>query len=237
MKIKTIKILIVDDHPAVRTTMIDVLNEEGFQTDHAKDGEMGLTKCMVNSYDFVLIDVQMPKMNGVEVLRKLKQDKEIIPQFIFCTAYSLPELKEEAIELGCLAFLQKPIKIEKIISLIKDLKSVPVLVCLKNREQSEQVIDNLQNEGFHTVNTKCVDEALIQLRQIDYKFLIFDTDWPGSEQESIHTTIKTLRSNTICIETNEDEATDLSLVQIKEHTQQEKLASLATSTNKSNWSI
>ena len=75
------------------------------------------------------------------------------------------------------------------------------------------------------MNTKSVDEALIQLRQINYKFLIFDTDWPGSEQESIHTTIKSLHSNTICIETNEDEATELSLVQIKEHTQKEKLAS------------
>ena len=45
---------------------------------------------MVNSYDFVLIDVQMPKLNGIEVLRKLKQEKEILPQFIFFTAYSLP---------------------------------------------------------------------------------------------------------------------------------------------------
>ena len=225
MKNKTVKILIIDDHPAVRTTMVDVLNEEGFQTDHAKDGEVGLAKCMVNSYDFVLIDVQMPKLNGIEVLRKLKQEKEILPQFIFFTAYSLPELKDEALEMGCLAFLQKPIRIEKVIALIKDFKSVPVLVCLKNREQSEKITDNLQNQGFHTVNTKSVDEALIQLRQINYKFLIFDTDWPGSEQESIHTTIKSLQSNTICIETNEDETTELSLVQIKEHTQKEKLAS------------
>ncbi|MDG0965646.1 MAG: response regulator [Opitutales bacterium] len=225
MKNKTVKILIVDDHPAVRTTMIDVLNEEGFQTDHAKDGEMGLTKCMVNSYDFVLIDVQMPKMNGVEVLRKLKHEKETLPQFIFFTAYSLPELKDEALELGCLAFLQKPIRIEKVIALIKDFKSIPVLVCLKNSDQSGKVTDKLQGHGFHTITTSSVDEALIQLRQINYKFLIFDTDWPGSEQESIQTTIKSLHSNTICIETNEDEATDLSIAKIKEYTQKEKLAS------------
>jgi two-component system alkaline phosphatase synthesis response regulator PhoP len=144
MKNKTVKILIIDDHPAVRTTMVNVLNEEGFQTDHAKDGEVGLAKCMVNSYDFVLIDVQMPKLNGIEVLRKLKQEKEILPQFIFFTAYSLPELKDEALEMGCLAFLQKPIRIEKVITLIKDFKSVPVLVCLKNRKQSGQVIDKLK---------------------------------------------------------------------------------------------
>ena len=128
MKNNQISILIVDDHPAVRNTMIDVLDEEGFNTDHADNGEVGLKKCLENSYDFVLIDVQMPKMNGVEVLRDLKKQKETIPVFIFVTAYSLPELKQEAVQLGCLAFLQKPIRIEKIISLIKDYKSVPVLV-------------------------------------------------------------------------------------------------------------
>ena len=73
MKNNQISILIVDDHPAVRNTMIDVLDEEGFNTDHADNGEVGLKKCLENSYDFVLIDVQMPKMNGVEVLRGLKK--------------------------------------------------------------------------------------------------------------------------------------------------------------------
>ena len=76
MKNKKIKILIVDDHPALRSTMIDVLNEEGFETDHAKNGETGLSKCLEHSYDFVLIDVQMPLMSGVDVFRQLKEKKE-----------------------------------------------------------------------------------------------------------------------------------------------------------------
>ena len=76
MKNNKISILIVDDHPAVRNTMIDVLQEEGFKTDHADNGEVGLERCLKNTYDFVLIYVQMPKMNGVEVLRNLKKQKE-----------------------------------------------------------------------------------------------------------------------------------------------------------------
>lgn len=214
MKNNQINILIVDDHPAVRNTMIDVLNEEGFNTDHADNGEVGLSKCLVNSYDFVLIDVQMPKMNGVEVLRNLKKQKETIPEFIFVTAYSLPELKQEAVQLGCLAFLQKPIRIEKIISIIKDYKSVPVLVCLKNQKQADSTVKKLENKGFYTIKAKSVDDALIQLRQINYKFIIYDSDWPGTEQESIHTTIKTLKSNTLPIETNEDENVDFALNKI-----------------------
>ena len=221
MKNKKIKILIVDDHPALRSTMIDVLNEEGFETDHAKNGEVGLGKCLEHSYDFVLIDVQMPLMSGVDVFRQLKEKKEKLPQFIFCTAYSLPELKEEAMALGCLAFLQKPIQIEQIISLIQDYRNIPVLVCLKNHNQADTMIKMLKEQGFHTVNTRSVDDALIQLRQINYKFLIFDSDWPGTEQESLHTTIKSVKANTYSIETNEDEPNAKALEKITEYYQQQ----------------
>ena len=222
MKNNIIKILIVDDHPAVRSTMVDVLNEEGFQTDFAEDGDIALQKCMVNSYNFILIDVQMPKINGIEVFRTLKEKNTSIPHFIFFSAYSLPELKEEAIKLGCLAFLQKPIRIEKIISLIKDYKSFPFLVYLNNCKQTDSIIEKLDSMGFHVVIADSIDETLIQLRQINYKYLLFDSDCPGSEQESIHTTIKSLHSNTNCFETNEDESVDDALKKIEEHLHQEK---------------
>lgn len=222
MKNNIIKILIVDDHPAVRSTMVDVLNEEGFQTDFAEDGDIALQKCMVNSYNFILIDVQMPKINGIEVFRTLKEKNTSIPHFIFFSAYSLPELKEEAIKLGCLAFLQKPIRIEKIISLIKDYKSFPFLVYLNNCKQTDSIIEKLESMGFHVVKADSIDETLIQLRQINYKYLLFDSDCPGSEQESIHTTIKSLHSNTNCFETNEDESVDDALKKIEEHLHQEK---------------
>ena len=222
MKNNIIKILIVDDHPAVRSTMVDVLIEEGFNTDFAEDGDIALQKCMVNSYNFVLIDVQMPKVNGIEVFRTMKEKNTPIPQFIFFSAYSLPELKEEAIKLGCLAFLQKPIRIERIISLIKDYKSFPFLIYLNNSEQTDSISEKLDSLGFHVVKANSIDETLIQLRQINYKYLLFDTDWPGSEQESIHTTIKSLHSNTICFETNEDESVVDTLKNIEEHLRKEK---------------
>jgi CheY-like chemotaxis protein len=224
MKNNEIKILIVDDHPAVRTTMVDVLNEEGFQTDFAEDGDIALQKCQVNSYNFILIDVQMPNVNGIEVFRQMKEKNTPIPQFIFFSAYSIPELKEEAIKLGCLAFLQKPIRIEKIISLIKDYKSFPFLVYLKSGAQNDSIVSKLSTLGFHVVNTSTIDETLIQLRQINYKYLLFDSDLPGSEQESIHTTIKSLKTNTKCFETNEDESAENALVNIQDQLLKDKAA-------------
>lgn len=222
MKNNNIKILIVDDHPAVRSTMVDVLNEKGFQTDFAEDGELALQKCLNNLYDFVLIDVQMPNMNGIEVFRKLKETMNTIPKFIFFSAYSLPELKEEAIKLGCLAFFPKPIRIEKILALIQDFKSFPFLVYLKKGQQRDSIIEKLNSIGCHVVKAENIDDTLIQLRQINYQYLLFDSDFPGSEQESIHITIKSLQSNTNCFETNEDETVETVLNKIEEHLHKEK---------------
>ena len=70
-------------------------------------------KCTENQYDFVLIDVQMPKINGIEVLKKLKAQMSKFQILSFFTAYSLPEMQNEAMKMGCIAFLQKPIQIER----------------------------------------------------------------------------------------------------------------------------
>ena len=72
------------------------------------------------------------------------------------------------------------------------------------------------------VKAENIDDTLIQLRQINYQYLLFDSDFPGSEQESIHTTIKSLQSNTNCFETNEDETVETVLNKIEEHLHKEK---------------
>lgn len=221
-KNSNIKILIVDDHPAVRSTMVDVLNEEGFKTDYAEDGNTALSKCIENDYNFILIDVQMPKMSGIEVFRCIKEKRKEAPQFIFFSAYSLPELKEEALKLGCLAFLEKPIKIEKIISLIRNYKTFPFLIYLRDSNQKDIICKELNLMGFYVVHAQTIDDTLIQLRQINYKYLLFDSDCPGLEQEAIQTTIEKLKSNTICFETHEDESPDIAIRNINDFLKKEK---------------
>ena len=102
-------ILVVDDHPAIRETMNDILCEEGFKSQVAENGKDALKLCLAHDFDFVLIDIQMPELNGVDVLRKLKEKKKKIPKFIFFSAYSTTELEDLAVSLGAYAFLTKPI--------------------------------------------------------------------------------------------------------------------------------
>ena len=70
------KVLIVDDHPAIRTTMKDVLENEGFETVLAESGEKAVEIYRNNCFDFVLMDMQMPGMKGVDAFRQMLQGEQ-----------------------------------------------------------------------------------------------------------------------------------------------------------------
>lgn len=204
-KTKDISVLVVDDHPAIRSTMMDILNEEGFAASQAVNGHEALDMCYDNEYDFVLLDVQMPDMNGIEVLSKIRESKETKTRFIFVSAYSVPELEEQALALGSYAFLRKPIKVEKIISLIRDKRGIPILIQLADDHMRKCLGNLLRDSGYQVVEAKNLDDALIQLRQINYACIVYDSDSPGAEQEALTSTIKSLEADTTCVPTNEDE--------------------------------
>ena len=202
---KKTSILVVDDHPAIRSTMLDILEEEGFSAEQAVNGKEALSKCLENEYDFVLMDVQMPKLNGIQVLAKIRDSKQTQSKFIFFSAYSVPELEEQAVALGSYAFLRKPIQVEKIIDLIRDKRGIPILIHLEDDHMRTCLSNLLKNQGYQAIETEKLDDALIQLRQINYSCLIYDSDSAGFEQDALTSTIKSLQTDTICITTNEDE--------------------------------
>lgn len=71
-----IKILIIDDEPLVQKILIEELQGEGFYPISSLDGEDGLKKAVKEKPDMILLDIIMPKMDGISVLKKLKADKE-----------------------------------------------------------------------------------------------------------------------------------------------------------------
>ena len=71
------RVLVVDDDPGIRETMGDILTLEGFSVEVAPDGEQAVALCGKQAFDFALLDIRMPGMDGVELL---KNAKEIVPE-------------------------------------------------------------------------------------------------------------------------------------------------------------
>jgi two-component system cell cycle response regulator len=70
----TKKLLVVEDDQYLRELYIDILEEEGFNVDYAVDGEEGYNKMHAGGYDLVLLDIMLPKMDGLKILEKLQRE-------------------------------------------------------------------------------------------------------------------------------------------------------------------
>ncbi len=68
------RVLVVEDDQYIRELYIDILQDEGYDVDHAVDGEEGYQKMHAGGYDIVLLDIMLPKMDGIKILEKLRNE-------------------------------------------------------------------------------------------------------------------------------------------------------------------
>ena len=123
MNKKDIKILLVDDEPDILEFMSYNLSNEGYKVYTATDGEVAIEKAKSKSPHLILLDVMMPKMDGIEAcenLRKLpKLGKNLI--IVFLTARSEDYTQVAGLEAGADDYITKPVKIKVLISKVKSL--------------------------------------------------------------------------------------------------------------------
>jgi two-component system cell cycle response regulator DivK len=113
-------VLIVEDEPKNLKLVRDLLQRFGYETIEAADGEQGITLARTRQPDLILMDVMMPKMDGLEATRILKADavtKDI--SIIALTSYAMKGDKEKALEAGCNGYIAKPVDIKELLSLIE----------------------------------------------------------------------------------------------------------------------
>ncbi len=110
-------ILIVDDEKNIRLTLSQALETLGAEIDTAANGEEALTKLKEKGFGLILLDIRMPGMDGMEVLRRVREIRPDI-RIIMITAYGTVESAVEAMKLGAVDFLQKPFEPEEIRELV-----------------------------------------------------------------------------------------------------------------------
>ncbi len=111
------RILIADDEEGIRESLNLILAEE-YDLIFAKDGEETLARLNSEPFELVLLDIKMPKLDGLEVLRRLKSTNPIPPVLVL-TAYQSVELAKEAVKLGALDYLPKPFEREQILNAVR----------------------------------------------------------------------------------------------------------------------
>jgi len=113
MEEKQYSVLVIDDEESMRDSCCLILAKEGFETDSAENGESGLAKLQETQPDFVLIDLKMPGIGGLEVLDQVKKiNRDIIP--IVITGYATVGSAVEAMKRGAYDFLPKPFTPEEL---------------------------------------------------------------------------------------------------------------------------
>ncbi len=114
------KILIVEDNPMNMELIVDILGFAGHESYQAFDGKKALDTVENNNIDLILLDMQLPEMDGLEVLSRLKDNSKTsdIP-VIAVTAHAMIGDKERFLEAGCVDYIAKPIDITIFTDLIE----------------------------------------------------------------------------------------------------------------------
>jgi two-component system cell cycle response regulator DivK len=105
-------ILVVEDNPMNMELTVDLLESYGFEVMQAEDGSQALDVVSKNTFDLILLDMQLPKMDGLEVLEKIKENENTkdIP-VVALTAHAMRGDDKKFIDAGCAGYISKPIDI------------------------------------------------------------------------------------------------------------------------------
>ncbi len=158
------KILIVEDEPGIVSFLKEGLEEEGYSTDTAFDGEAGLKKALSGKYDLILMDWMLPKRTGLEVTSEIRRTDKNTP-ILFLTAKDTVQDTILGLRSGANDYLKKPFSFEELLERIK--------VHFRNSQTKQAVIRHgplLIDEVKHEVKWF---ETIVSLTQKEYDLLLF----------------------------------------------------------------
>jgi two-component system cell cycle response regulator DivK len=114
-------ILVIEDHEDNRRIMRDLLTSSGYEVIEAVSGEEGVTSAETHRPDLILLDIQLPGIDGYEVARRIKANPDLqkIP-IIAATSYALSGDDVKAFEAGCNAYVTKPFSPRELLAQIRE---------------------------------------------------------------------------------------------------------------------
>jgi len=133
-------ILVVDDEESIRRTLREILEYEDFGVDEAVDGEEALQAIRENQYDLVLLDVKMPKVDGMEVLETIAEEIDDLP-VVMISGHGTIETAVEATKLGAYDFIEKPPDLNRLLVTVRNAMDHGELE-VKNRRMRQAISES-----------------------------------------------------------------------------------------------
>ena len=115
------KILIVEDNEMNMKLFSDILTYQKYEIDKAYNGKEAFDKLTDNKYDLVILDIQLPIMDGFRVIKKLKENNVELPKILIASACAMDSDKLKAKEFGIKNYITKPIDIKKFLMTVKEM--------------------------------------------------------------------------------------------------------------------
>ncbi len=184
------RILVVDDDDTIRFLLMDTLSALGYKTFGAINGEEALTKIAQEGVDLVVTDIRMPRLNGVDLLKQIKEKFPKLPVLII-TAYNYTYTKDQVLQSGADGFLAKPFRISKIEEQIRSIlktktSKVPIVSGEPKRilvADDDEVLRNMLVETLEGLNYQAVGvgdglEALARIQKEEFDLAITDIRMP-----------------------------------------------------------
>lgn len=195
------KILIIEDEEPIRRVLVRILTDEdsSFEIHEASDGKKGLDLIKNNSYDLVLCDIKMPKVDGIELLQRTRKTNSTIP-FIMLTGHGNIETAVESMKLGAYDFISKPPDLNRLINSVRNALEKKELIA-ENKILRKKVAKKYEIIG----NSKSIMEihAMIdKVAKTEARVLITGESGTGKELVAHNIHEKSSRAKSPFIEVN-----------------------------------
>ncbi|WP_319475601.1 sigma-54 dependent transcriptional regulator [Marispirochaeta aestuarii] len=171
-------VLVIDDEPGIRSVLHDILTDEGYSVISAEDGIEGLALLRENPVDLVILDVWLPNMGGIDVLKQIKEEYSDL-EVIVISGHANIDMAVKAVKLGAFDFIEKPLSLDRLLTICRNAFQLEELRRENtNLKRSLFIEDEIIGES---PGIKKVRERIRQSAASDAKVLILGDNGTGKE--------------------------------------------------------
>jgi two-component system nitrogen regulation response regulator NtrX len=171
-------ILIIDDEPGIRTVLRDVLIDDGHTVRTAEDGAQGLAELAAGTVDIVFLDVWLPNMGGIDVLKRIREQFAEV-EVIMISGHANISLAVQATKVGAFDFLEKPLSLDRTMTVVRNAAA------LKDLRRENRALKNTLFMDDHMVGSgpgmTAVRELIAQAAASDSRILVLGENGTGKE--------------------------------------------------------